>query len=178
MFQHKPSKTLENARKENNQLRKKMKSKNATLEDVQNFNQSLKVYNFLLKTSKDNQKANKVKWEEKLYHKNFYKYSKRAVNGSLYKEEIVPTFDSSTANAYYSKKYGMTNPIDKEKLAWFPTIEAPKVAYNESPITPKVVKAVLKKKSPNSAPGEDGILYGFLKTPNYSSFYGNPLQQH
>ena len=54
MFQHKPSKTLENARKEKNQLRKKMKSKNATLEDVQNFNQSLKVCNFLLKTSKDN----------------------------------------------------------------------------------------------------------------------------
>ena len=96
-----------------------MKSKNATLEDAQNFNQSLKVYNFLLKTSKDNQKANKVKWEEKLYHKNFYKYSKRAVNGSLDKEEIVPTFDSSTANAYYSKNMELQTPLIRKTWTGF-----------------------------------------------------------
>lgn len=64
----------------------------------------------------------------------------------------MPTFDSSIANAYYTKKYGAINSINKEDLAWFPMIESPKVAYNESRITPKVVKAVLKKKSANAAP--------------------------
>ena len=46
-------------------------------------------------------------------------------------------------------------------------MEKPLVPYNLQPYTPRDIKYALYKKSSNSAPGEDGIVYQYLKKMPY-----------
>ena len=48
------------------------------------------------------------------------------------------------------------------QLDWFSEVTPPTVPYDSSHITPKEVKAIFRGKSPTTAPGEDGLLYGIL----------------
>ena len=61
------------------------------------------------------------------------------------------------------KKYSKTVDIDPEKLSWFHKVDLPREEYDLSPYTDKDIEEALKQKSPNSAPGDDHILYEYLK---------------
>ena len=67
-----------------------------------------------------------------------------------------------TADEYYKDKYSKPTTIDPTKLSWFPSVPEPAVSYDNCSITPKDIKNILKNKSPNTCPGEDGLLYGVL----------------
>ena len=66
------------------------------------------------------------------------------------------------ADQYYPGKYSSPVIIDPVHLFWFPKVEKPSVEFDLSPIIPQRIREILKKKSANSAPGEDGLLYGTI----------------
>ena len=74
--------------------------------------------------------GNKTKTQEKAYRKDFFKFAKKACNGSLEKEDIVPTFNETQANNFYSGRYSQPVTIDPAKLFWFPQVEAPSITYH------------------------------------------------
>ena len=163
-FKHNPpsNKTLENARKLKNNLRKKAKRKDATLEDKAKANQALRHYNYLLKIQKQKDDLTIERKQEKAYKKNFFKTAKDISNGTFGQPSVSPAFDVHTANNFYSKKYSEPVVIDPSKLNWFPDILPPVYEYNQTPYRPRDIKEVLAKKCCSSAPGHDDIVYGFL----------------
>ena len=78
-----------------------------------------------------------------------------------------PTYNKDTANSHYKNKYEKDVPINFEDLSWFPNVEAPTVNYNMNPYTPRDVRQALYKKCNCSAPGEDDIVYAYLKKMPY-----------
>ena len=100
---------------------------------------------------------------EKQYKSNFFRFAKKACNGTLDAEEICPTFTHQHANRYYKAKYSSPVAIDPKQLFWFPKVNPPTIDYDTSRITPGDIKEIFKKKSATSAPGEDGLMYGVLK---------------
>ena len=170
-YKRDPPKSLDEARKVKNKLRKKAKHKDATAEDKQNFNKALKYYNFLLQQKRRRNSRNQARKEENLYRKDFFKFAKAASNGTLEQDQVAPTYSKSVADEYYKNKYSKPVKIDPEKLSWFLPVQEPRIPYNNSTITPKDVKKIFKNKSPNTCPGEDGLLYGVLaKLPSTHHF--------
>ena len=82
--------------------------------------------------------------------------------GNYGKTSVKPTFTQSTANTYYKEKYSHSIPINIQNLDWFPDVPKPEVPYDLTPYTEDDIKEALKKKTQNSAPGEDQILYEYL----------------
>ena len=117
----------------------------------------MRLYSFLLKQYHDKEGECKIRKHEKLYRKNFYKFAKEACNGTLDSESVKPKFKEDEAFRFYSERYSNAGELDTSKLEWFEKVEEPKHKYNQSAIKPGQVKAVLKNKSPNTAPGEDGL---------------------
>ena len=105
---------------------------------------------------------NLARKHEKLYRKDFDKFAKQACSDTLDQERVAPSFDKAEADEYYKNKYSKPVIIDPTNLNWFPGVPEPKVAYDNSTIRPKDIKDILKNKSPNTCPGEDGLLYGIL----------------
>jgi hypothetical protein len=161
-YKKNPPKTVEEARQQKNRLRRKANGKNATEEDKQEFHEALRYYNFLLKERRRKETSDRIKKHEKLYKHNFFKFAKKACNDTLDNDEIGPSFSSLQANHYYKSKYSSPVVIDPVQLFWFPQTDLPTVQYDTSRITPSIVKEILRKKSATSAPGEDGLMYGFL----------------
>ena len=49
------------------------------------------------------------------------------------------------------------------ELSWFPEVPPPSIPYDLTPYTATMIKEALNKKNSNSAPGDDCILYEYLK---------------
>ena len=118
-----------------------------------------------LQTEKDTEKQ--MREEEKLYRKDFWSSARNVTNGTFGTQSSQPTFEKSTADEYYKNKYENATIIDYDELKWFPKVDKPSVSYNLSPYRPKDIKHALYKKSNNSAPGEDDIVYHYLKKMPY-----------
>ena len=58
--------------------------------------------------------------------------------------------------------YSSSGELDTSKLDWFVQVPASTQPYNQSAIKPCEVREILKRKTPNTVPGEDGLLYGVL----------------
>ena len=162
-FEHRKPKSLDDAKKLKNSLKKISKKKNASVEDKRNFVQASIWYNFLLKEDKRKESRENVMKQEKLYRKEFWKFARKACTGTLESEDIKPTFDSTVANEFYKTKYEVNKEIDVISLEWYPKVEEPKVLWNTAEIVPRDIKEVLKMKNNTSAPGYDQIVYGFIK---------------
>ena len=154
---------IEEMRKEKISLNKKAKSKNATEKDKLASKEGIRMYNYLLKLKKEKDEAKLAKEEEKAFRNDFWGTAKSVTNGTFGKENKGPTFNKSTADQYYKDKYTQPVNIPQEDLSWFPTVEKPSVPYNLKPYTPKDIKQALYKKSNTSDPGEDGVVYQYLK---------------
>ena len=105
--------------------------------------------------------------QEKAYRKDFWTTARDVTNGSFGKPRSKPTFDKSAADQHYKDKYEKEVPIDLEGLSWFPKVKAPSTPYNLSAYTPRDIRQALYKKCNTSAPGEDGIVYAYLKKMPY-----------
>ena len=103
-----------------------------------------------------------VRKHEKAYKKNFHKYAKEITNGTFGQPSASPTYTKAEADLFYSAKYTSPVHIDKSKLSWFPSAQAPAKTYNLTSYRPRDIKETLLRKSPSSSPGDDQLLYGFL----------------
>ena len=164
---HEP-KTLSQARKKKNALRKKAFSRQGTPEDKRLFRQAVKAVSFLNK-QKRRADANKSQvHHEKQYRSNFWGYAKNITQGTYGQQGPVPTFDKDVADTYFPNRYSsIQETLDLNNINWFPYIRVPngpdESVYDMSPIKPKDIKIILKQKKATSAPGTDGLLYGLLK---------------
>ena len=161
-FERKETKTLEEVRILKRDLKKKAKNRNATAEDKANWLKAVKLHAFLLRKEKEKQESSQIKRQEDLYRKNFFKFAKDSCNGTLFAPKVTPTFSKEEADTYFKAKYSTPVRIDTSKLDWMLPTLPPSISYDTSAIRPSQVKAILKAKSPNTAPGEDGLLYGVL----------------
>ena len=165
---HEP-KTLSQARKRKNILRKKAFGKTATDDDRKQFQLALKTVSYLKKKAKESKNEKSRAHLEKRFRNNFYDFSKKACNGSLHSDSPKPSFSQNEADEYFCSKYSVSNVIDPASLNWFPYISVSSdehLKFNMSAFKPKDVKAILKQKKAKSAPGEDGLMYGMLKHLN------------
>ena len=132
---------------------------------------SVRIYSFLLRRKNAKEQEGQIRKQEKDYNKNFYKFAKNACNGTLDTETVKPDFTPEQAFEFYSTRYSSPGEIDTSKLDWFVPVPAPTQSYNRSAIRPVEVKGILKSKAPNTAPGEDGLVYGVLaKLPSVHHF--------
>ena len=78
-----------------------------------------------------------------------------------------PSKQISQNNKLTRAKYSIPNPIDLNKLNWFPYLPVdsirPEDKFDMSPVRPRDITAIVNKKHAMSAPGPDGIMYGFVK---------------
>ena len=125
------------------------------------------MFNYMSKLRKEKDLTKLAQDQEKAYRKDFWTTARDVTNGSFGKPRSKPTFDKCTANQHYKDKYEKEVHIDLEGLSWFPKVEAPSAPYNLSAYTPKDIRQALYKKCNNSAPGEDGIVYAYLKKMPY-----------
>ena len=170
-FAHPVPTTIPEARKAKKALGKKAKHKDATDEDRRNFHKAQRALSFLIRKEKEKREKSDALKQESAYRKNFWKFSKSACNGTLDKEEAAPTFTKEVADNHYRGTYSKAVNIDSTKLDWFPEVAKPSIPFDTTPITPKDVRDIIKGKSPTTAPGEDGLLYGVLaKLPSVHHF--------
>ena len=155
---HSP-KTLANAKKLKNTLRKKAFSPSGTDEDRKAFHDAIKTVSYLKKMERKKNKEKQTEFEEKQFLNNFWSFAKRCAEGRISTDPARPTFGEAAANKYYPNKYSVASHIDTTNLNWFPYIDADRAfTFDMSPIRPRDIKHMLKKKKPNSPPGDDGVL--------------------
>ena len=166
MFIEKDPKSLQEARKKKNILRKKAYSKTGTDEDRKNFRAAVKTVSFLKKKSNKNKIQKSVTHQEKRFSNDFWRFSKDVCNGKLGQQSVKPAFTKDIADDFYPGKYSKPYTLDFEKLQWFPYIPVPDdtTPFDLSPVTPKQIKHILAAKKATSSPGPDGLLYGLLKS--------------
>ena len=104
-----------------------------------------------------------IKKQEKEYRNNFHRFAKEITNGTFEQPSVNPSYSLDAGNQFYKKKYSKSVEIDFAKLSWFHKVDQPQEAYDLTPYTQKDIEEALKHKSPHSAPGDDNILYEYLK---------------
>ena len=157
----------EDMKKKKNLLSKKAKESDATDEDKQKACEAVRMHNHMSKLQNKRQLTKQAKDQEKAYKKDFWATARDVTNGSFGKPKSKPTFNKSTADLHYKTKYEKEVLIDLEDLSWFPKVEAPSTHYNLSAYTPRDIRQALYRKCNTSAPGEDGIVYAYLKKMPY-----------
>ena len=179
-YKHKPTsmKKLEDAKKLKILLEKKARQKDATDEDKSLACQALRHYDYLLKEQKTTDEAKEKIKQEKDFRTNFYKFAKDVTNGTYGQPPVEPTFSCEEANNFYKNRYSTEVTIKYNELNWFPEVPTPHTPYDLSPYSSKDVKEALRKKNPDSAPGDDQILYGYLeKLPQTHEFLATLFTQ-
>ena len=127
------------------------------------FYLALKTYTYIRNEREKRQREKDTRGQEKSFSKNFWAFSKRAINGLIGKVESGPTFDRNFASEWYKRKYSTPVSLSQEAVSWFPRLPEVGEEFDMGPIRPRDVKAVLSKKKASSSPGDDGILNGHLK---------------
>jgi len=156
------SKTLEKAKSLKNTLRKAAKrSKNS--DDQQAFYKALRAYNTLKRKRNKADKLKNTNYQESLYKKDFWGFSKSICAGTFGTDQISPDFNKRSADAYYPTKYSVPQPVDPKDLDWYTDISAPTIDFDLSPILPKHIRKIVNDKSGTSSPGPDGISYAIIK---------------
>jgi len=176
LYKENQPKTVEEARKTKNALRKKAYGRNATPDDRKAFRQAVRVHNYLKKQHAQRKEVKTTTYLETQYRKNFWSFASKCSDGTLNEQTKRPTFSQQTANLYYPSTYSVIHPMDIEQTRWFPYIPEPDghfKPYNVNPIRPGDVKKILANKKATSAPGPDGLMYGlFNKLPATQHFMG------
>ena len=160
------SRTLADARKKKNALRKVCFRRNATDEDRRNFRCAVRAVSFLKKKEREKQEHKTTAFQESQYRKDFWAFSKRVCSGNLESPAVKPSFTKYDADNYFPAKYSQPLHLNMSNLNWFPYIPVPYAEgsdFDLGPVTPKLVKSVLQKKKATSAPGYDGLMYGLFR---------------
>ena len=115
----------------------------------------------LLKTHHAKNLQRLTKFQEKLYHTDFWSFAKKTVN-NLFTPTDDQFISQDTANTYFKNKYFEPPQISLNTFPFLPTKPA-QSPFNLDPIKPKDIRLTLSRKPNTSAPGPDYIYYGFLK---------------
>ena len=166
-FKKHNSKTLEEAVKLKKELKKKAEYKDATEDDRRRFRLALRAISDIRKAEKRREEAKTSEHYEKEYHKNKWRFAKKAVNGDLDKADEPPEFTKVEADEFYRNTYSISKVIDINQLNWFPHLpNTPEsdcfINFSMDPIRPRDIKNTLLKCNKNSSPGPDGIPYSIL----------------
>ena len=165
------SKTLEEAIRIKNTLRKVIKRSDATTDDRKKFRLALSAIRDLRKLEQKKELLKTARHQEELYFKNKWDFARKACNGTLEKAAEIPTFDKATADQFYQSTYSIPKTIDLSALNWFPHLPVNSDdesfnAFSMDPFRPRDIKQVLINSNKNSSPGPDGIPYSIhLKLP-------------
>ena len=129
------------------------------------FHNNNRAYNKTLKTLYCNVSAQNLRKHEKAFKYNPWVYSKKLC--TLGTSSISPACTPDDAYKYVSNITNESSHYQSLPL-WIDEVwPAPDpedlTPFDLSPITPGLVKRVLKKRSSNYSPGEDGISYHHLK---------------
>ena len=127
------------------------------------FYQAVRAVSFIRNERERRQRERDKKGQEKSFLKDFWSFSKRAVNGMIGKDIERPSFDKAFADEWYKSRYSTPVPLAQEAVSWFPRLPEVGEEFDMGPIRPRDVKTVLSKKKASSSPGDDGILNGHLK---------------
>ena len=127
------------------------------------FYQAVKLYSFIRNERDKRMRERDTKGQEKSYMRDFWAFSKKAVNGLLDKEVGKPTFNCDFAYNWFRNRYSTPVSISQEAISWFPQIPVPQKEFNMGAVRPQDIRSVLSKKKAGSSPGDDGILNGHLK---------------
>ena len=127
------------------------------------FYQAVKLVSHIGKEQDRRQRERDTRGQEKMFLKNFWSFSKRAVNGLIGKEQERPSFDKAFADEWFKRRYSVPVPLAPEAVSWFPRLPEGDKDFDMGPIRPRDIRSVLSKKRASSAPGDDGILNGHLK---------------
>ncbi len=164
------AKALKKIRKEKNALRRRaFSSSNGSPSLRSDFYRTLNLYSILKKEDKRNAKNKSAAYQEKLYTQSFWSFCRKCCSGSFIsstdsdKKDYLPTFSKDTAESFYFSRYSTASPLNTSKLSWMPPLPKISTPFDLSPITPSIVKNILKSRKNNSAPGPDSIYYGYLK---------------
>ena len=161
------SKTLEEAIRIKNTLRKVIKRSDATTDDRKKFRLALSAIRDLRKLEQKKELLKTARHQEELYFKNKWDFARKACNGTLEKAAEIPTFDKATADQFYQSTYSIPKTIDLSALNWFPHLPVNSDdesfnAFSMDPFRPRDIKQVLINSNKNSSPGPDGIPYSIL----------------
>ena len=66
----------------------------------------------------------KIKDEDKMYHKDFWKTAKSVTEGTFGKPVQWATFEKSTADAFYKNRYEQAVTINPDNLIWFQKVKS------------------------------------------------------
>ena len=116
-FFRRDNKTLTEVRRQKNRLRTKAFRKNATDDDRNRFYESLRIYDLLKKNHDANEQRRNTAYEERKYKSDFWTFSKKAVNDSIYETQKYPTFTKDQADAFFTQRYETPITIDHTKLS-------------------------------------------------------------
>ena len=127
------------------------------------FGRNRRVGQDLRRERDKRQREGETRGQEKSFSKNFWAFSKRAVNALVGKTEEKPTFDKTFADEWYKNRYSIPVPLAPDAVSWFPRLPEGEIGFDMRPIRPKDVKSVLSWEKASSSPGDDGIFYGHLR---------------
>ena len=132
--------------------------------DNQDFLNAVRAHNNLLAKVEQKKKENSILAAEQSFRKDPYKFSKRLLEEQS--ERAEPAFDKLAAETFLRDNYGSPKDFDVEKLErWLKPLPDSQFTqpYNPAPVRPCHIRAFLKKRKSNSAPGPDGMTYAILK---------------
>ena len=167
-FINHPFKTLEQAKKAKNYLRKKAFGRDGTKDDKKRFYEAVKAVSELKKKAKKKEEIKTAKWQEDLYFKNKWEFAKHACNGTIGSKSQPPGFSKAEADTYYPQHYSIPKEIDFTSLNWFPYLPDSQndsfEGFNLDPIkiSYKDILSTLANSNKKSSPGPDGVTYGIL----------------
>ena len=106
-------------------------------------------------------------YQEGLFKKNPWEFSKSVCRGEFGKENLAPTFSREKANQHYTSNYSTEKITNLPDIHWFPEVKTgpqdPNFKpFDMSPIRPKDVSNVLRHANHKSSPGPDGLPFGIL----------------
>ena len=147
---------VENLRQEKN------KNRGRIVDQPQAFLHSMRAHNKALKDLNSWKRQRSSVKQEQAFWKNRWSFAKSACQPGM-SVPSEPTFNSQTALAFFRSQH---SPNDNETLipSWVRQVLPSSYTsqFDLSPITPGIVKKVLKNTNKNSSPGEDEIRYSHL----------------
>ena len=81
------------------------------------FYQAVKLYSFIRNEREKRMRERDTRGQEKSYLKDFWAFSKKAVNGLLNKDSEKPTFNRDFANEWFRNRYSTPVSLSQEAVS-------------------------------------------------------------
>ena len=160
------SKTMLQLKEHKKTLQRQMRT-GCTQDVRKKFWEACRAISDLKRQEKKKEEMKTTVYQEGLFRKNPWAFSKSVCRGEYGKEQFAPTFSKETANLHYTSNYSTEKTTNLRDIHWFPDVQKSPddpdfIPFNMAPIRPRDVTSVLKLSNHKSSPGPDGIPYGIL----------------